>query len=67
MSDNIANGECFALLALVIGALYNLCLFAGFAYLVEIYQWNVWWMVAPFMLMFTMSSSKKNKEKNETM
>lgn len=49
---------------LLIVAIYNLCLLAGAAYLIEIYGWSNWTMFVAILLMSS-SSSQKTGTKDE--
>jgi hypothetical protein len=48
--------------ALLILALYNLCLFAGTAYLIIEYDWSAWWFLLAVLVMSMYRSSKDDEK-----
>jgi hypothetical protein len=46
----------------VIICLYNLCLAAGTAYLVAVYDWSGWWFLLTMCFMFGQSSITTKKD-----
>jgi hypothetical protein len=49
-------------ITVLIIALYNLCLFAGTAYLVIEYDWSAWWFLLTVGIMSMYGSSKKDEK-----
>jgi len=45
-------------ITVLIIALYNLCLFAGTAYLVIEYDWSAWWFLLTVVILGTHKSDK---------
>jgi hypothetical protein len=49
-------------ITVLIIALYNLCLFAGTAYLVIEYDWSAWWFLLTVGIMSMYRSSKEDEK-----